>query len=80
MDLPELQAIRLGYAALSFIPQGESDSSLFMKGSLVSSLLFVDLPKLTTITTTKEVIDDMQSTSLGLPQRVYLESCFLLEL
>lgn len=65
---------------MSFIPQGESNSSLFMKGSLVSSLLFVDLPKLTTITTTKEVIDDMQSTSLGLPQRVYLESCFLLEL
>ena len=65
---------------MSFIPQGESNSSLFMKGSLVSSLLFVDLPKLTTITTTKEVIDDVQSTSLGLPQRVYLESCFLLEL
>lgn len=65
---------------MSFIPQGESNSSLFMKGSLVSSLLFVDLPKLTTITTAKEVIDDMQSTSLGLPQRVYLESCFLLEL
>lgn len=78
IDLPELQSIRMGFGALSFTPDGDKETSLYMKGSLEPCCSFVDLPKLTTITSTKEEVDGLKSTAFGLPKRVYLESTFLL--